>query len=68
MSTDQIITKTGTLLSREGFVTHTGVEIAYHEDNGKRYIRVGSALLWRDDVAEGEDRMTCLCSGSVILL
>lgn len=66
---NEIITKAGTLLSREGFVTHTGVEVAYHEEDGDQYIRVGNALYWRKDLDESKaGRMTCLASGAVILL
>jgi len=65
---DQVITKTGTLLSPDNIVTHRNVEIAYHEEDGDKYIRVGSSLLWRKDVLEEPGRLTCLASGSVILL
>jgi hypothetical protein len=65
---DRIITKNGTLLTREGYVSQTGVEVAYHYDNGKEYIRVGSSLLWRNDFKESFDRMVCQSSGCVILL
>lgn len=66
---ERILTTNGTLLSREGFVVQTGVEVAAYYDNGNRYIRVGSALYWRDDMDETRhDRITCLSSGAVILL
>jgi hypothetical protein len=66
---ERILTTKGTLLSREGFVTQTNVEVAAHYDGPNRYIRVGSALYWRDDMDERQDdRITCLASGAVILL
>jgi len=69
MSEERILTKNGTLLSREGFVVQTGLEVAAHYDNNNRYIRVGSALYWRDDMDESkDDRITCLASGAVIIL
>lgn len=69
MSTETLITENATLLSKEGYITHRGVSVAYHTDeDGDQYIRVGSALMWRADVLEESDRLTCLASGATILL
>lgn len=68
MSEERILTKNGTLFNREGFAVQTNVEVAAHYDNGNRYIRVGGALYWRDDMDEQIDRITCLASGAVIIL
>jgi len=65
---ERILTTKGTLLTREGFVTQTNVEVAAYYDGPHRYIRVGTCLYWRDDLKEDSDRFTCLSSGSVILL
>lgn len=69
MSTEKLITENATLISKEGYITHRGVSVAYHTDeDGDEYIRVGSSLMWRADVLEQSDRFTCLASGATILL
>jgi len=65
---ERILSTNGTVLSREGFITQTGLEVAACYEGFNRYIRVGTALYWRDDLKEDADRFTCLSSGSVILL
>jgi hypothetical protein len=74
----QILSNSARILSREGFETRTGVEVAIWIDQdpcclGDKYIRVGSSLLWEKDTVQdvtefGNDRITCLCSGMQILL
>jgi hypothetical protein len=66
-----VITKSGELYDRQGFLTHRGVEVARHTEtsaNGKvsEYIRVGSALYWQEDMVEHEDHFECLASGAKI--
>jgi hypothetical protein len=65
---ERILSTNGTVLSRDGFITHSGLEVAACYEGFNRYIRVGTALYWRDDLKEDADRFTCLSSGSVILL
>ena len=67
MSTETLITNTGTLLNAEGYITHRGIEVAYCSLDGDEYIRVGASLMFRPDVLEEDGRFTCLASGSVIL-
>lgn len=65
----QLLSKSARILSREGYETHTGVEVAiWIDSNGNEYIRVGSSLLWRADVIHTGDRIECLASGMLILL
>jgi hypothetical protein len=65
---ERILSTNGTVLSRDGFITQTGLEVAACYEGFNRYIRVGTCLYWRDDLKEDSDRFTCLSSGSVILL
>jgi len=66
----QLLSTSARILNRDGFETQKGVEVAIWVDpnNGNRYIRVGSSLLWRKDVLENDDRLECLASGMTILL
>lgn len=63
----QILSTSARILDRNGYETHRA-EVALYTDNGNKYIRVGSTLLWRNDVLEIENRLECLASGMIILL
>lgn len=66
----KILSENARVLTREGYETRRSVEVAIYRDehNGDEYIRVGQTLLWRKDVLEESDRLTCMASGMTILL
>ena len=66
----KLLSENARVLTREGYETRRGVEVAIYRDehNGDEYIRVGQTLLWRKDVIEESERLTCMASGMTILL
>lgn len=68
---DVVISTTARVYSREGHLVQAGVEIAIYTEHASleranKYLRVGSCLLWWNDLSVEGNEITCQSSGMKI--